>query len=203
MSTSLISQEGTGASELWNAAGKGDSRTFDTTSRPLSSRLSSTNNRGQSTWVVPNKDESLPPEFKVLERAFELKILASQYAIHLTDERRKKLFNEIDRLINPASWYDDDILLTNGSLRAFLRWTLYSNWLPWTALGVSHSGNLLVSWRRGDDRVTAEVFPEDSIRWTAAVFQEGDQETAVGICVLKRFPAAIQSHLTKAWMQWR
>lgn len=198
----LLALPASGTSELWSQSLRLGTKNTQRTVGSLPEAATTVNSlvgKNQTALLKPQVDESLPPEFRVLERAFDLKILASQYSIHLSYDRREKLFKEIDRLLDPTSWYDDDILLTQDSLRAFLRWTIYNGWKAWSALGVSNAGNLLVAWRIASDRVTAEVLPNDVIRWTASILQEGGVENAVGECVLKRFPAAIQSHLSALW----
>lgn len=152
-----------------------------------------------TNWLKPARDKSETFESKVLTRAFDLKVLAAQYAVHLTSEKRGYIFGEIDRLINPKSWDSDDELLDPESLRAFLKWAVYTHWRDWSSMGVSDYGNLLVAWRNGDGRVTAEILPSSQIRWTVSIKGLDQPEVATGICGLKRFPASIQSMLDDNW----
>lgn len=144
-------------------------------------------------------DNSVSFDSQVLARLFDLKVLISQYAVHLKSKERDRLFTYLNRLVDPNAWHEYDPLPQQSSFKAFLRWALFARWTEWSGIGFSHSGNILVSWRRPNDRVTAEFLPRDEIRWTTSVLIEGRKEIAAGVCHLRRFPQAITSHLTEQW----
>ncbi len=131
--------------------------------------------------------------------AFELKVLLGQYAMHMASADRSLLIETLNDLLDPEEWHDDDVVPKVESFQAFLKWALYSHWHSYTSLGFSHSGNLLVAWRRGADRVTAEMFDNQEIKWTVTTTIEGKREIAAGRCQLSRFPSAILSHLPNSW----
>lgn len=138
-------------------------------------------------------------ETKVLAHLFDLKVIIAQYSMHLTSEKRNRLFAQLNRIMAADSWHDDDPLPKVDSFRGFLKWALYSRWKDWSGIGFSNEGNLLVAWRAGEDRVTAEVQGAERIKWSTSAIIDGAREIAAGICSLKRFPKAIASNLSERW----
>jgi hypothetical protein len=168
----------------------------------ISFQASATGRQSRQTEAPTVKNISslnVSDETKVLVHLFDLKVIVAQYSMHLSSEKRERLFTQLDRIMAADSWHDDDPLPKVDSFRGFLKWALYSRWRSWSGIGFSNEGNLLVAWRAGEDRVTAEILGAEKIKWSTSVLIDGEREIAAGICSLKRFPKAIKSNLSERW----
>ncbi len=164
---------------------------------PTSTIVGKPSYRSNSTLNV--SESSLPFDMKLNTRLFNLKLLVSQFAIHLDTVERTRLFKRLDRLVSPKTWHEEDELPNEASVRTFLRWLLLTRWQEWIALGFSHSGNLLLAWRVNQDEVTAEFIPADKIRWTISNAVEGRTSVAAGSLDIRDFPTRIRSLLGQNW----
>jgi hypothetical protein len=90
-----------------------------------------------------------------------LKIIASQVAMHLNSEERRNLFSAIDRLLNITEWEDESSQINENAFRSYLRFTIYARPRRIPNLGVSPDGMLLAGWHNGDNSVHVEFFSND------------------------------------------
>lgn len=111
------------------------------------------------TLKVPARDEGL--EASLFRNRANLKIIASQVAMHLRDEERHALFSAIDRLLDHAEWEDESSQIDEHAFRSYLRFMIFSRPRQFPNLGVGPNGTLLVGWHRDDKSVHAEFLPED------------------------------------------
>src|SRR5487761_1059138 len=61
-------------------------------------------------------------EEKIFNSLVALKISVSQYAMHLSNDERRRLFVRLDEVINIEDWHEEDTLPILGSFINFLKW---------------------------------------------------------------------------------
>ncbi len=147
---------------------------------------------------------SLAPDEQPLEKSFfdalaEAKILASQVAMHLTAEWRKRLFEQLDSLHDPAEWEAGSAPITQSSFSTFLKAILALKPSRRPALGLSHSGNLIASWTVGGDRLTIEFLPDDRVRWVLARLRDGERERFAGHTSVARLFEGLAPYQPQYW----
>jgi hypothetical protein len=96
-----------------------------------------------------------------------LKVLVSQVAMHLPATWRERLFRQLDRLHDPASWDAGDAPIGRASFVTFLRTILLLGPLGKPSLGISPDGNLLAGWVSQPGTFTLEFLPNDALQWTS------------------------------------
>jgi hypothetical protein len=103
-------------------------------------------------------------ESVLFDNRVRLKQLTSQLSMHLNDGQRRKLFSELDRLLDHGVWIEDeDSLVRDTSYRSFLRFITYYKKVKDPSLGVSDEGNIIAAWFNDSTRLTLEFRPRDRV----------------------------------------
>jgi hypothetical protein len=92
------------------------------------------------------------------------KLAAAQFAMHLEPAWREKVFRQIDDLMDASEWESADGLLSDSSVRTFLRFVVFADVESVPSLGMTNSGNLVAAWRRDTRRLTLEFQAGDFCR---------------------------------------
>jgi hypothetical protein len=138
---------------------------------------------------------SVPEAADFAERIFNslvaLKVAVSQYAMHLSDAERHRIFAELDSVINTEDWHEEDQLPKIEAFKDFLKWMIYSKYNKWISIGVSDDGDLTVAWKTKRVLLTAKfsgLNGQEAVRWTAQITSEKlETGYAVGKCPLRLF----------------
>lgn len=118
-------------------------------------------------------------ENRVFDSGVKMKVAVSQYAMHLSQETREKLFQDLDEVVNVEDWYDEDALPREESFRDFLKWTIYSKRFNWISIGISEEGNVLVAWKSEHALLTASFEGNSRVIWAVKrVSEEGETHVA-------------------------
>jgi len=105
------------------------------------------------------RDESL--EGTLFRNRADLKILASEVAMHLSSEERRTLFSAIDRLLDHAEWEDESSQIDENAYQSYLRFMIFARPRVFPNLGVGPNGTLLAGWRKEEKSVHAEFLSDD------------------------------------------
>ncbi len=126
-------------------------------------------------------------EEKIFNSLVSLKVAVSQYAMHLPNEERDRLFARLDEVINVEDWHEEDTFPILGSFINFLKWIIFSKDFGWSSIGVSDEGNILVAWTTSNLVLTANFFPQNKVTWTATIESESGPAHSVGSGTLQHF----------------
>lgn len=136
------------------------------------------------------------------ERLFDskarCKLKTAEIAMHLDCDWRKRLFAQIDSLLDEEEWDPADEPVIEGSFATFLRLMLHLNARKRPGLGASN-GHIIAAWTTDRDRLTVECFPNDVIRWVVGVDMESGRETAAGQTVSFRLRDVLQPYGPDRW----
>jgi hypothetical protein len=100
-------------------------------------------------------------EAQIFSNRVAIRVATSQVAMHLTDQQRRILFSEFDRLLDVAHWEDESALVNLDAFRTFLRFMIYARPRRLPNLGVDQDGAVLASWRSAAATVFAEFASGD------------------------------------------
>lgn len=70
----------------------------------------------------------------------------SLLSMHLTDEWRRNIVSQLQRLLSFEAWDDDCNLLSEASTRSFLRFIIFGSIQVMPMLGISNRRRLTASW---------------------------------------------------------
>ena len=155
--------------------------------------------KGQKVILAPEQREvfrqSIPQstsfEESIYNSLVSLKVAVSQYAMHLSNDERRRIFHELDTVINISDWHEGDVLPDPTAFQDFLKWMIYSKYSKWISIGVANDGGLLVAWKTMRVLLTAKfsgIGGQEAVRWTAKIQSEdGEIGHAVGKCPLRLF----------------
>lgn len=127
------------------------------------------------------------------------KVMTSQVAMHMEQEWREGIFEQLDELLNIDDWHDDDEPVLGTSFTTFIRMVLYQKPKRRPGLGVSHRGNLIGSWTSGPNRLTLEFLPGDMIRWVLSCEIDGEIERGAGETPVRRLPKVLDPYQPSRW----
>ena len=108
---------------------------------------------------------TLPPppslEVQLFDNSAQLKIFFSQIAMHLTNEWRIAIFEQLDFLLKIEDWQEDSALIEVSTFLTFLRFLIFAAPYRVPSLGISPNGKVLAAWLNGDERITVQFLPDD------------------------------------------
>ncbi|TBA80349.1 hypothetical protein [Rhizobium ruizarguesonis] len=130
-------------------------------------------------------------------RAMELKTATGVYAMYLSFAERARLFAEIDYLLDPDGWVEDDAVPLPAPYVNFLKWLLEAKRLDWSSLGLDADGNLLCAYIGEKGMLTAAFHSAPVVHWTSNVTTEDGVELSAGQSPLRAFVATAAGLLEK------
>jgi hypothetical protein len=144
---------------------------------------------GQTPLVLQRIGTSQTIDEQIFDRLVALKVLASQFAMHLAKDQQSRLFDELDYLLAVDGWDAEDALLDIRSFRSFLRWIIYAKFFSWESLGISNKGTVLAAWQSERTLMTADFVEGERVIWTVKHRSDVDPEGeyAAGDSSLKSF----------------
>jgi hypothetical protein len=151
---------------------------------------------GITTWST-GKPTTI--EERLYDARAALKVAAAQVAMHLSAGQRKRLFAELDGLLDPEEWPVDQAIADQRSFGTYLRMLIHLRPAREPSLGLSQRGNLLAGWISGRDRLSLEFGPRDQVRWVVTVYTDDVRESAAGDTTIGRLPAVLAAYGPERW----
>lgn len=137
---------------------------------------------------------------QLFEALVNVKILASQVAMHLDRDWRNKLFRQLDSLHDQAEWESGDQPVRQESFATFLKAAIDINPQRRPGLGLSNTGNLVATWTTGQDRLTIEFMPQDRVRWVLSHYDdEGQPDRFAGEIDVSRLSESLSFYRPERW----
>ena len=130
-----------------------------------------------------------------------VKILVSQVSMHLSNELRERLFQQIDLLHDPDEWEDGDEPIHLKSFKTFLRWFYLNNPKNLPSFGLSSRGNFITSWmaNNNNDRLILEFLPDDRVKWFITKQFEDGSDNVTGTTMLNRISKMLRPFKPEEW----
>jgi len=159
--------------------------------------------RTSSSYSNVKDDDNRTTEENLFDNRADLKILTSHYAVeHISAETRKQLFNQIDWLLDPEGWEEGDRFANSESFKVLVKFMLNSHPRQAPSLGLTDDGNLVASWRFGDNRLVLECLPDSHIKWfVSCVFDSAPERASGEVPSLKRLLDVLLPYKKAGWFK--
>ncbi|WP_156824826.1 hypothetical protein [Methylocystis rosea] len=154
---------------------------------------------GRREPVASETDKSI--QERLFDALASFKVFASQVAMHFDLDRRDRLFRQLDLLLDPEEWLDDDLPPEFASFRTLLRTLLTLRPTKGPGLGASSKGHLVAAWTSGNDRLTIEALRDDRVRWVLCVGEGVERRTAAGDTNLRHLQAELAPYDPQRWFR--
>jgi hypothetical protein len=132
--------------------------------------------------------EQASVEEQLFDAAAAAKIITSHVAMHMHTDWRKRLYRQLDSLLDTEEWMEGDAPLSKESFETFLRLMLLMKPKVRPGLGLTPSGQLIATWQAGESRLTVECHPNDLIRWVISHPIRDQRESGAGETTIDRLP---------------
>jgi hypothetical protein len=143
------------------------------------------------------KDAS--PGDAVYDALARAKVLTAQFAMHLDNDWRRKLFAQLDSLHDVEEWEAGDRPLQEASFVSFIRTMLVLKPAKRPGLGLSQGGHLIGAWTEGHDRLTIEFLPGDQLRWVLSCSHDDQVERHAAQTAVTRLPEVLAPYKPERW----
>jgi hypothetical protein len=130
------------------------------------------------------------------------KIKAAEVAMHLDQDWRKRLFGQLDALLDVKEWDAKDKPINIASFTTLLRMLILIKPRRRPGLGVTFDGNVIAAWTVGKDRLTIECQPDDVVQWVVLHYLDEERETAAGQTSLQRLSSVLQPYNSDHWFSY-
>jgi hypothetical protein len=175
---------------------------FSTQTKEVAHRVQALQNSPSPGSLRP-ETTSMFPDSSLQERFFDalanVKILTSRIAMHLDQEWRDRLFQQLDSLHDLDEWEDGDQPVQQPSFATFLKAMLNINPERRPGLGLSNAGHLIAAWTTNQDRLTIEFLPGDRTRWVLSRQYDDDVERFAGDTAVARLAAGLAPYNPQHW----
>lgn len=139
---------------------------------------------------------------RLSHRLFELKVKTGSIAMHLAPDWREGLFRQLDMLLDEENWEPIDELPLTASYLTAMRLLIFMKDVERPGLGLSHDGNVVLSWISGKDHLTIECRSGDAVRWmVASTLSDGTRERAAGDSTARRVPTVLAAYEPDKWLK--
>jgi hypothetical protein len=129
------------------------------------------------------------------------KTKTASIAMHVSKEWLFLFYRQLDNLMDPENWEDDDTPITDESFATLLRMLLYVKPKKRPGLGATSTGNIIATWTRDKERLTIECLPSDKVRWVLSVYINNERESAAGVTSLKRLLDVLSPYVPQHWFE--
>jgi hypothetical protein len=136
---------------------------------------------------------------RLFDTRVQLKVLAAQVAMHVTNPWRDRLFKQIDGLLDPAEWCPGDAYPQIPSWWTFLRTMLHLRPARRPGLGLTREGYLVGAWDASGDQLTLTFLPADQIRWSVSCMIDGIRERTSSNTQVIRLSTVLAPYDSKRW----
>lgn len=138
-------------------------------------------------------------ETKLYDAKALCKIKTAEFAMYLSDDMRTRFFSQLDNLLDPDNWEDDDDPITIESFTTLLRMILFLEPSRRPGLGATQNGNIIAAWTNEKDRLTVECFPNNKVRWVLSRYINDERESGAGETQLIRLPEVLSPYKPEHW----
>jgi hypothetical protein len=130
------------------------------------------------------------------------KVLVSQVSMHLGLDWLRKLFNQIDSLLDVEEWDPRDPPPSIATARTFIRMLLVLKVSRRPGIGVDNNGNLIAAWTVGSSRLTVECLADDKLRWVLAREMDGEIVRAAADGKIDQLKSFLAPYYPSVWFEY-
>jgi hypothetical protein len=146
---------------------------------------------------------SAPVEANEAEQAFDrlvaLKMTTAQVSMHLEAAWRAGLFKQLDNLLDAEEWDFSDEMPSVASFSTFLRMIIHNRVGRRPGLGATVDGKIIAAWTTDSDRLTVECQADDTVRWVATKYVNGERVSSANTCPVALLRTFLAPYLPEVW----
>lgn len=181
---------------------KDDMGFFNKTIRPVDDELKNHDNQGTVlSFKGKRKESGRSIEDRLHDANVSCKTKTASIAMHVSKEWLSIFYKQLDNLMDPENWEDDDTPITDESFTTLLRMLMYVKPEKRPGLGATSTGNIIATWTKNKERLTIECLPSDKIRWVLSIYIDGERESAAGVSSLKRLLDVLSPYGLQRWFE--
>lgn len=155
--------------------------------------------KGSHKMWVPAETDKVRLDHKLMDLKIQTATL-----MHRSADWRAGIFRQLDLLLDEENWEPVDELPNDASYLSAVRLLIFLKEVRRPGLGLTHDGHIVLSWSAGDDHLTIECHPGDSVRWMVShTLPDGTRERAAGHSFAARVPAVIAAYEPGRWLSPR
>jgi len=158
----------------------------------------STADAATPTAVLPGSTKKSTEEM-LFDSLVEAKVYTSLVAMRMDKEWRKKLYRQLDSLLDIDEWDGEDEPLHKESFATFLKSMFLIMPKRRPGLGLSHGGNLIGMWTEPDSLLTMEFLAGDLVRLVLSRNQNGIRERAALDTEVVRLLDVLKPYSPETW----
>lgn len=181
--------------DITNRFGIGDDAKF--ISDEIKKHIDSRNVIKNTKIHMVNTDLPLAEQLYNAKAACKIKI--SEISMYLSNDLRSRFFTQIDNLMDPDNWEEDDEPITTESFTTLLKMLLFIKPERRPGLGAASNGNIIAAWTKDKDRLTIECLPGDKVRWVLSKYTDNARESGAGETQLTRLPTVLAPYHPEHW----
>ncbi len=136
---------------------------------------------------------------KLFDVSAASKISVNQLAMHFGHDWQRKLFRQLDAVLDPEEWDAADQLLTPSSFATFLHILLLLRGKRRPGIGISSTGDIVAMWTVGANRLTFQCHADDWVTWIVSRVVDDETHTAAGRTTLPLLFATIGAFNPEQW----
>lgn len=141
----------------------------------------------------------IPIEERLYDARARCKMKTAEVAMHLNPDWRTRFFYQLDSLMDSENWDEGDLPVTEASFTTLLRLLLLIKPKRRPGLGSTSGGHIIAAWTVGNDRLTIECMPDDTVRWVLSLQDHQTPETAAGQVKLPRLRSVLEPYAPQRW----
>jgi len=153
-----------------------------------------------SPMTALTADHALTLEERLFDARAACKLKAASYAMHIGPDWRRRLFAQIDSLLDSDEWDPADVPVTETSFTTFIRMLLHLHPKRRPGLGAAANGNIIAAWTNAKNRLTIECGANDNLRWVVVCYDNEERESAAGQTTLSRLIEVLDPYNPKQWL---
>ncbi|MBU1211274.1 MAG: hypothetical protein KJ587_08385 [Alphaproteobacteria bacterium] len=158
------------------------------------------NQPAQRTYEELSAESDLSLEERLFDVRAACKIEARKFSMLFEPDWHKKLFRQLDLLMDPEEWDSEDSPVSKNSFITFIRMSMILRNARRPGIGIANDGHILATWSiRRNDRLTVECLPQDRVRWIVSVPLKEETESAAGVTSLHRLLANLEPYKPEHW----
>ncbi len=158
----------------------------------------------QRTVAESGASHSTDHQNRTLEEALfdtrsSFKVYTSKVSMHLPNTWRKKLFLQLDDLLDCDEWDELDSLPLQHTFATFIRMMLLLKPGVGPGIGVDR-GHIVATWSNSPDTLLIECMEGDKLRWYLRRMQGDSMEKAGGTTTIKRLGEILAPFHPDVWL---
>ena len=127
------------------------------------------------------------------------KVRTNMFAMHFGRDWQQRFFAQLDAVMDADEWDSQDPVITEPAFATLLRILLILRGKRRPGLAAGTNGTIIATWTVGENRLTLQCQPGDSVRWIVTQIIDGQPDTAAGQTTVAHLMQRLQAFNPEQW----